>query len=625
MPKNSAGRLLVFILTACLYTTVYAQDKDSVKVYWLDPVEVKSEKTQPGIIEIPLGKNKLENTLGQHGYSFIRKGGYLASDVYNEGFKKGDIKVTIDGERFFCACPNRMDSPILRVNTIELKTIELSNSTNINAGIGGGISFKRTSPAENFSIRGGVSTSQGALNEFDASVMGEAQNQRFTLRYANGRNYDDADGNTFTDLYGYAENKNYFLGEANYLGIINDVKIGFSVAHNEDVSFPYLQMDDRKNTVYSASVSYMDYKAYGNYTYHLMDNNLRTSSNNMIMESFGKNFTAGFTGNFFDIYYRKWDVDNFIQMSSGIMRIENKMIPEAVTFSALVSHSIEFDFMKVSGKAGMVRHSVGETGVEDFYNSVHGQSELSRIFPIAGITASRSFLFEENAALIALAEVSTDAPEVENLFRKVNRMMNKPDWSGNPNLHQPVRASLKTNFSYKFLSADLFATNVWNYVDMESKQGAAKMFMTYKNINAYMLGFNFNAAAAYFDFNMKYTYAENSTDNTPLSEIPPLSTGLTVKLPEYKGFNFYARHTYNDAQTRIDPELSEKSSSAWNKFDLGVSYNYENLKFSFEIENLSNEKYYRHLSYLRDPFSSGMQVYEPGRSFFISIKYNNSL
>jgi iron complex outermembrane receptor protein len=37
--------------------------------------------------------------------------------------------------------------------------------------------------------------------------------------------------------------------------------------------------------------------------------------------------------------------------------------------------------------------------------------------------------------------------------------------------------------------------------------------------------------------------------------------------------------------------------------------------------HLLDHAYYEHLSYYRDPFSSGVKVPEPGRNFFVQVKY----
>ena len=127
------------------------------------------------------------------------------------------------------------------------------------------------------------------------------------------------------------------------------------------------------------------------------------------------------------------------------------------------------------------------------------------------------------------------------------------------------------------------------------------------------------------DFSVSYVWAKNQSNESPLSEIPPLSIKTKLISPEYKNFVAYVRHTYNNAQTRIDENLNERTSAAWNKIDLGISYLWSNFNISLDVENLLGYNFYQHLSFLRDPFMANNQVYEPGRVFRITFKTNRFL
>ena len=58
-------------------------------------------------------------------------------------------------------------------------------------------------------------------------------------------------------------------------------------------------------------------------------------------------------------------------------------------------------------------------------------------------------------------------------------------------------------------------------------------YLTYENINAYMIGFNFGFSWKFIDMNAGYTFAQNVTNNNPLSEIPPLRVTTTLTSPEF--------------------------------------------------------------------------------------------
>ncbi|KAB2843354.1 MAG: TonB-dependent receptor, partial [Melioribacteraceae bacterium] len=179
------------------------------------------------------------------------------------------------------------------------------------------------------------------------------------------------------------------------------------------------------------------------------------------------------------------------------------------------------------------------------------------------------------------------------------------------------------SLNYKNLRMEVFGTNVWNYVNQTQITINGKRNVTYKNVDAYMLGFNFDADWKHLNISANYTYAQNKTNASPLAEIPPFKITSTIYSPEFSGLTGFIRHTFNDSQTRVDLNLSEKSTPSWNKLDAGISYTLKTIRLSLEVENITNELYYQHLSYSRDPFASGATVFEPGRTIRFNIKYDN--
>ncbi|MBK7867526.1 MAG: hypothetical protein IPJ75_11405 [Ignavibacteriales bacterium] len=75
-----------------------------------------------------------------------------------------------------------------------------------------------------------------------------------------------------------------------------DLKYGASFTYTENISFPYLQMDEKFNRLFLQISPGKGNKIYANYTSHLMNNSLRISP--MMMETDAKNLTIGATGGF---------------------------------------------------------------------------------------------------------------------------------------------------------------------------------------------------------------------------------------------------------------------------------------------------------------------------------------
>ncbi len=616
--KNLKGLIFLFVLLF-LCPEIKSQDEDSVRVYWLNPVEITSNRSIHGDEALPIEKDRLSSVLNKNGFTLIRKGVFFAQDIYSDGFKKSDINVVIDGERYHSACPNRMDSPLTRVNPIELDRVDLmKTSGSLQSGLAGVVAFNRSDIGSPLKVKTGLSGSADASQYFDGAILVEAYDHRVTLRYATGKPYDDAEGRSFKDNYNYKEIKNFTLGEVSFNGKQGKLKYGAAFTYSDDISFPYLLMDERATRIYSGHLSYSNNKLYFNYTDHNMDNSFRNSMMNMNART--KNLTLGLVGEFYELFFRDWQADNRMVMPN--MSMSNEGFVDVQLLSAAVQKKWDFGSIYVSSKVGVVGSFLNDDNRLDFHKNLYADAKKNRIFPTFGVAASYTKALNNNWGTGVMLEAASEAPDIDALYINVNKPMQKPNWSGNPTLDQPIRATLRGSLNYNKIRLEVYGTNVWNYVNFSRAAVGNKPYLTYKNVNANMFGFNLNGSYKFTEVNASYTFAENTTDDSPLSEIPPLQVTTTLKSPEFNGFTGFLKHTYSDAQTRVDLNVDETSTPAWNKVDLGISYLYNDMRFALEIENVTNELYYQHLSYRRDPFASGIRVFEPGRVIRFSVRYN---
>jgi iron complex outermembrane recepter protein len=613
--------VFISIVLLLLQSNLFSQVEDSVKNYWMSPVEVTAKRSIMAGANLDPSKDRLSEILGSHGFSLIRKGVFFAQDIYSDGLKKGDINVVVDNERYHTACPNRMDSPLIRVNPLEIESVEL-NKTNgdLLSGLGGVVNFKRLDPTDEFHIKTGISGTMGASENIDAALKVDGISHSATLRYATGSPYEDASGDTFSDLYGYNENYNYSLFETSFLGKLAKVKYGASYIDTKDVSFPYLMMDERMNTVFSSFFSYDNNKIYLNYTDHLMDNGLRVNPMGMTMSTTAKNLTIGVVGNYYEVYYRNWDSDNKFSNNSG-MSINNHLMPNTKTISATVHHEINILNIGVSGKLGIVNQSMNDSKQESFFNTYYKVDGFSNWYPLFGISANYSGIIKNKVGYTIMLEAAGETPSTEELFISVVKPATNPNWVGNPNLSQPIRNAIRGMLAYNSFNLEVYFSQIWNYVNL-TKIIKNKPIQTYKNVNAQIMGVNLNYTSSFFDLGMSYTYAENLTHNTPLSEIRPFQFNIALRSPKLWNTNLFLNAFYEAEQNRVDELLKEDSTPSWYRLDIGTKYELNNLSIRFEVENLTNELYFRHLSYSRNPFSTGTKVYEPGRKIYLSLNYS---
>lgn len=619
MKKISIPLQFILILFLTFSLKFNAQNEDSLKNYWLNPVEISAKRINLGEISNKISKDNLENIFSKNGFALIRKGVFFAQDIYADGLKKGDINVVIDGERYHSACPNRMDSPLTRINPLELESVDLSKNTfNVQAGLGGLVSFNRSSPSSSPLFKAELSALAGSQSGIDFAASGDYSNHRISLRYAQGSPFVDGEDNTFKDSYNYKDNYDFKLAEGSLRGRYGKLLYGASFSYTDNVSFPYLLMDERVNRVYSAHLRYEKHKIYFNYTDHMMDNNLRISPT--LMRTEVTNLTIGAIGDFYEVVYRNWNSNNFFKNPK--LYIANDLMPDVNTYLVNLFKSFSIDQFQLHSKLGISYKSVGETSRKSFYEQIYNDVKLNRLFPIFSFGVSYLTTLSDEVGAGIMTEVNSESPETETLFIAVKKPGTKPAWSGNPSLNQPVKASLRGSLNINHVSLEIFGSQVWNYNNLIKKSVLEKNYLTFDNVNAYMFGTNIFFEHENLEINASYIWAKNTSNESPLSEIPPLSVTTKLISPKYYNFMIYAKHTYNDAQLRIDELLNESSTPAWNRIDLGINYSWTSLSISLDVENILDQEFYQHLSYLRDPFSSMNRVYEPGRVFRVTFKTN---
>jgi iron complex outermembrane receptor protein len=258
------------------------------------------------------------------------------------------------------------------------------------------------------------------------------------------------------------------------------------------------------------------------------------------------------------------------------------------------------------------------------YQKLFDDAKMSRYFPIAALTATFNDRFLEEFRYKLIAEIASEPVQSEQLFifvKKPKRPKPIPDWIGNPSLNQNIKSSFKTSLNYYDIEIGCGLTKIWDYVETGVMNYESLKYQTFKNIDAVIFNSYIKANWQYYDFYITYLWGENVHTKQPLSEIIPLTLIETIKIPDFYNLSIFLKHTYNNAQKRVNNELFENQSKAWNKIDLGINYRLNHFVFGVIAENLTNELYSNHLSYLRNPFSTGLSVYEPGFSISFNVYY----
>ncbi len=609
----------VFVLNIIF---LYAEQEDKQKIYKMQEVKVvnfrefnfqQSYQFNPEYQSIIFSKDRM---------SLIRRGAGLTQDFYSEGFKRNDISFVLDGEEIKCACPNRMDAPITRVNIVEIDAFKLARTSSTgNSSLYGKIEFQRKELSEDFRVRSIISGNLLMQNEYDVQILAEGFKTGIMGRYFNGQPYKDANGLGYDSLYNYSSTPN-----SNYLSFglrhaFGNFEVGITASRGGEVLFPYLRMDERETMFLSGFTKYKNNKLYFSYTSHLMNNGLRNNSNMMEMETDAKNLVIGLTGQHYDVTFRNWNADNYILNKMNSMRIDNKALPNVIELIATGNYGYDFNYFYANARLGFAYSSFSDDSVLAIFKAYDPNASKNRIFVVGALNLSRNFLLTSDFEAALSGEISTTSPASEQLFLSIRRLGQNSNWLGNPELKQHVKGNIRLDFSFtEYFKLGLNGNYIWNYINTEADTiTGPKARTTYKNIDAIIANAYLAIKYEWFESQLNFTWGENRENNQPLSEIAPLRLINTLSLPKIYGIGLTLYHQWENAQTRVDTKLKEIQSESWNILGLAIDYEFDPLRFVFGVDNLLNHRFSRYLSTARDPYSAGTRVFEPGRSIFFRI------
>lgn len=607
-----------FVLPGMLSDGLHAQQDDSVRVYYLDPVDVTAARATIPLGEFPMQKDRLGAVLESAGLSIVRKGVFFAQDIYAAGMKRAEIPIIIDGERYHSACPMRMDAPISRVNPLEIAALSLQTvPADLQAGLGGIVSVTRSRPSGDLRVQAHATQLAGANDATDLALMTDYAGQRLSLRYARGAPYESGGGRDFASLYNYRANTPFLFAEAGYAGGAGDWEFAASWMYSEDIVFPYLLMDERYSRVSHASVAWRGVKLYVNHTDHMMNNDLRVSG--MHMQSDTRNITVGLRAPDMELYYRYWNADN--RLVGPAATLENNMLPAIGLLAGAWQYTHAFSSWTLSGRMGFAWYGTGNEDALDLPRELYPSAEATRVFPTGAVHLSHRLPLASSVIWSNTIGVAGEAPEAEALYVNVRRFAGKPYWSGNPTLSQPLRSSLRSVFILDDFSLEGSAAWIAGYVAPVGRAIDGQRYQTFDNINALLLHAALRYRNEWVDTRIAWTWGENTANGAALAEIIPLRIRTRLRSPLWLKQRVYVTHTYENAQYRIDATVLETPGAAWNRIDIGVGGAWRHLGYSLEVENVLNHEYARHLSYVRDPFSSGYRVVEPGRTLRLGLRW----
>jgi len=611
---------------------------------------------------------------GIEGISSIRKGA-IANDIVLRGFQKDNLNVLVDGARIYGACPNRMDPNSFHVDFAEIEEVSvLKGPFDVkNPGsLGGLIEIKTIKPREG--LGGSINALGGSYEDIATSANATYgdKNMDFLFGYAYKYSlpFKDGDGKRITEQYPPSSRNRYKSGEEdNKAYSINTywTKWGFNLPSNQrveiaytrqeadDVIYPYLLMDavyddtDRLHVKYEVSDPFKGVKKlkagfYWNQVKHDMTDWRRESSSGSpsgySMKTYAESGTSGgkMEGDFqlhsgiltvgVDYYLRNWDSDTTLMTGTqdSIPDVDTEDMGTYLEYTRPITENAGFT---VGARFDHVRTEAhGDRSA--LYSQYHGTTEREETDSYVGGNAQIFYSPVKRIELSAGFGQTTRPPDAVERYFALEKPMAMPNWVGNPGLEPSKNRELDLGIKYSgdrlLGKATFFYSRVEDFITIFNLQKPGlKSARSYRNVDATLYGGEISLNISLplhlnLQGGISYTRGDDDTFDKPLSEIPPLKGRVAMRY-ETNGYFSEIEGIFTDDQHRIDPALKEEETSGWGVINFKAGMKYKGLSIFAGVENVFDRLYFEHLSYQRDPFSSGVNIPEIGRNFYLHLTW----
>lgn len=463
----------------------------------------------------------------------------------------------------------------------------------------------------------------------------------------------------------------------------HELEVGYTRQDARHVLYPALMMDaiydktDRFNFSYrvgriSDLLKSIEFQFYYTRVDHWMDNRYRNFTGtppepySMATDAQTKTYGGRLEAKFadltlgFEAYRRNWDAVNYMWNQTAGNYGRQFVIPDADITSLGVYGEYEKALsQKLRIVAGIRLDSTkseadSSKANTNLYYAYHNTRSISKTDTYPSGNIQLFYNLAPELELFTGFGYAVRVPDPQERYFALNRAMTcNPNatppvlycaWVGNPQLkpsknsefdlgikHQTGRALTRATFFVSYVQDYITLSNkpVVNPMPMVAPAGGRAM--TYANTNASFWGFELSSTynvwknlfllwgASYVE-GKKSRKPDMGITDRDVAEVPPLKGRLGLRYDT--GVWFVEGETVASAtQSKVDSGLREQKTSGWAVVNLKAGINYRGLTLNAGVENLFDKKYYDHFSYLRNPFTAGVRVPEPGRSLYLSLNY----
>jgi iron complex outermembrane receptor protein len=543
--------------------------------------------------------------------------------------------------------------------------------------LGGIVNIITRSPEPGFHAAGNLSS--GAYGFYNPSLTMSYGDKEFSVlggfSYRGSQPYTDGSGRNFTEYANYRPG----LGDHDAFRVgtgwgkvtvspfsNHELQVAYTRQEADDVLYPYLMMDalydntDRVNLGYEIARPWRGVQALRLQTYytqvrHWMTDEFRTSALNLprsySMGTFASTAALGGKletdlGGFvlgLEAFRRDWNATT--EMAGMAYRAQNS-IPDVETTSVGAYADYRRALtdrlsLTVGGRLDRARTAADRSRANtNLYFAYNSMRSISANDTLPSAQARLAYLLPTGLEFQVGVGHTARVPDARERYFALQRKGS--DWVGNPDL-KPSRNSgvdaaillrqnaLMANFSLYYYLIDDYVT----VLDRAKVNPIAGIMNTharsYGNVDARMYGSELQLALSLtqqFSFSTTMSYVRGKQEAVPsmgifsgnLPEIPPLSARTQLRFDN--GLVWAeAEGVFAAAQKEVNTDLRELSTPGYGIANLRLGVKVKRARIWVGLNNVLDGHFTEHVSFQRDPFRSGVRVYEPGRNFFLNVEY----
>ena len=609
----------------------------------------------------------------------FRKGG-IANDVILRGYQSESLNVLVDGQRIYGACPSHMDPPAFHADFAEVQRVEVGKGpfdVKNQGSLGGVVNIVTRRPDDGWQATANLAGGSASYVNPSATLSYRTPSFYALGGYSWRKSdaYRDGTGKRFTEITNYrpdAVDASAFeastawgkLGFSPAAG--QQIEVAYTHQAADQVFYPALMMDgtwdraDRVNVTYDITPrakSGTAVKVQGYYAAvdHWMTDQYRTSAGTASlgysMATMADTWTAGgkLEASFFaeltagvEVYHRYWNTATTMLMMGSYM--EQASLPAAESGTAGLyaewKHPLSPKVSLVAGARVDRVFSSADAAIANtnLYWAYNGTRSTSWDGVVASGNVRAIYRPVDGLEISGGVGSVGRAPEPNEMYFALARK--GTDWVGNPGLSPGQNTGVDAAVSYRgsrfFASASLFANWVNGFVIVHGQPRANMVpgvmnatATSYANVDATLLGGELTGVATLTDQlflsgDVSWVRGSQAADpargitSTNLQEMPPLRGRAALRWDNGRFFA-EAEGVFSAAQNRVDADIREQPTPGWGVGNLKAGANVASFTLTIGVGNLFDRAYYESMSYVRDPYRSGVRVPEPGRTVFANL------